>query len=52
MGTTTLGWVMCATLLAAALVWVAYAKPWQGPAIPPPSADPELRKPVAAAVRK
>jgi hypothetical protein len=29
LGTTQLGWVLCGTLLAAALLWLYYAKPWQ-----------------------
>ena len=29
LGTTDLGWVLCATLLAAAAAWVSYAKPWR-----------------------
>ncbi len=30
-GTTALGWVLCATLLAAALGWLAVSPPWQPP---------------------
>jgi len=45
-GTTALGWVLCATLFAAALFWVIYARPWQagvgsgddGALAPPPAA--------------
>ncbi len=33
LGTTALGWVLCATLLAVAAIWLAYAKPWR--AAPP-----------------
>jgi uncharacterized membrane protein YfcA len=29
LGTTALGWVLCATLLAAAIVWVVYVRPWK-----------------------
>ena len=29
LGTTTLGWVLCGTLLGAAVLWLAYARPWQ-----------------------
>ncbi len=29
LGTTALGWVLCATLLAAATIWVAYVRPWR-----------------------
>src|SRR5580692_666293 len=29
LGTTSLGWVLCATLLAAAALWLAYVSPWR-----------------------
>jgi uncharacterized protein len=29
LGTTALGWVLCATLLGAAVLWLAYVRPWQ-----------------------
>jgi uncharacterized membrane protein YfcA len=28
-GTTALGWSLCATLLAMAIIWAAYKRPWQ-----------------------
>jgi len=28
LGTTALGWVLCATLLTSAGIWLAYARPW------------------------
>ena len=28
-GTTALGWILCATLLVGALSWLAYSRPWQ-----------------------
>ncbi len=28
-GTTALGWILCATLLGAAIAWAAYKRPWQ-----------------------
>lgn len=28
-GTTALGWILCATLLGAAVIWLAYVRPWQ-----------------------
>jgi uncharacterized membrane protein YfcA len=28
-GTTALGWILCATLLATAVFWVFYVRPWQ-----------------------
>jgi hypothetical protein len=27
--TTALGWVLCATLLFAAVLWLVFARPWQ-----------------------
>ena len=29
LGTTALGWVLCATLLAVAAIWLSYVRPWQ-----------------------
>jgi len=29
LGTTALGWVLCSTLLAIAIVWLMYVRPWQ-----------------------
>ncbi len=29
LGTSALGWVLCATLLVAGAIWLAYARPWQ-----------------------
>jgi hypothetical protein len=40
--TTTLGWILCAVLLLAAVVWIVYVRPWEkgapldGPAIDDP----------------
>jgi hypothetical protein len=28
-GTTALGWILCAVLLAAALAWLAWVQPWR-----------------------
>jgi hypothetical protein len=28
-GTTALGWVLCATLVAAGAIWLAYVRPWR-----------------------
>jgi len=33
-GTTALGWVLCATLLGVAVVWLAYVRPWQRDVLP------------------
>jgi uncharacterized membrane protein YfcA len=29
LGTTALGWVLCAMLLSAAVIWLAYVRPWR-----------------------
>jgi uncharacterized protein len=36
-GTTALGWILCATLLVGATAWMAYKRPWQS------SEDPRSR---------
>ncbi len=42
MSTTTLGWVLCATVLAVAACWVAVARPWRNEqAAPNPQVAPE-----------
>jgi hypothetical protein len=28
-GTTALGWILCAVLLGAAVAWIFYARPWE-----------------------
>ena len=33
-GTTALGWILCAILLGCAVAWLAYARPWEQPAEP------------------
>jgi hypothetical protein len=43
-GTTALGWILCAVLLAAVIVWLAYARPWQE-AVPAP-ADRDVGSPA------
>jgi uncharacterized membrane protein YfcA len=37
LGTTTLGWVLCAVLLASASAWLAIARPWTARATSDPS---------------
>jgi uncharacterized membrane protein YfcA len=39
--TTTLGWVLCATLLAVASLWLAYARPWRAAAALPEPGEAE-----------
>jgi uncharacterized membrane protein YfcA len=34
LGTTNLGWVLCATLLASAGIWLAYVRPWRDAPLP------------------
>jgi uncharacterized membrane protein YfcA len=41
LGTTTLGWSLCATLLLAAVAWLVRAQPWHREAEDVPKADPE-----------
>lgn len=44
-GTTALGWILCAVLLAAAVTWLALARPWRNgrpPPQPASAADPSL----------
>ncbi len=38
-GTTALGWVLCAVLLGAAAMWLILARPWQQPAAAAPAGD-------------
>jgi hypothetical protein len=38
-GTTALGWILCSILFGCAVVWLAYARPWEQPAEPAPDAD-------------
>jgi hypothetical protein len=38
-GTTALGWVLCATLLGVAVVWLAYVHPWQRDVLPPETVE-------------
>ena len=42
-GTTTLGWIMCATLLAVGAAWIGSAKPWRNHAYTP--ATSKVRQP-------
>ena len=39
LGTTSLGWVLCAILLGTAVIWLTYARPWRSGA--PLSGDPD-----------
>jgi uncharacterized protein len=46
LGTTTLGWVLCGTLLAGACAWLFSAKPWAPQAVPDsPAPQPESPPP-------
>jgi uncharacterized membrane protein YfcA len=46
-GTTALGWVLCATLLGAAVGWLAYMRPWRAdsPAAPATPVDDDAAGP-------
>jgi uncharacterized protein len=46
-GTTALGWVLCATLLGAAVGWLAYMRPWRAdsPAAPATTVDDDAAGP-------
>jgi len=46
LGTTTLGWILCATLLCAAVAWLAAARPWTTMAVA--SAEAERPQELAA----
>jgi hypothetical protein len=50
LGTTALGWVLCATLLAAGVIWLLYVRPWQSGAPLDPDAvtGDELDESIAA----
>jgi hypothetical protein len=50
LGTTTLGWLLCGTLLAVAAIWLFYVRPWQSgaPMEDPPADEDEEGNPVAA----
>jgi uncharacterized membrane protein YfcA len=38
-GTTALGWILCALLLGIAVIWLTYVRPWQKGALPIPPTD-------------
>jgi uncharacterized membrane protein YfcA len=51
LGTTTLGWVLCGTLLTAGVAFLAQARPWaERPAAEPPPAQPDA-EPVTGVTR-
>jgi uncharacterized membrane protein YfcA len=39
--TTVLGWVLCATLLVAGVVWLVYVRPWRQTGVTPPGEIPK-----------
>ena len=55
-GTTTLGWILCATLLGAGVAWLVVARPWttmagapagrEDDALIPPAGDPHEDRPL------
>jgi hypothetical protein len=45
LGTTALGWVLCAVLLGTAAIWLSYVRPWRSGAAPSSSTvHPENQK--------
>jgi uncharacterized protein len=46
LGTTALGWVLCATLLAAGAIWLVEARPWQRSAPDVPEVREKPKTPV------
>jgi uncharacterized membrane protein YfcA len=47
LGTTTLGWVLCASLLTGAGIWLAYVRPWRDAPSPAPTVLDEHEESVA-----
>jgi hypothetical protein len=45
-GTTQLGWILCAVLLVAGSAWLAVARPWQASPQPAPAQVPEPSSPA------
>jgi hypothetical protein len=46
-GTTALGWILCATLLGIGVVWLTYARPWQKDLLPPETVEAIARPTVS-----
>jgi uncharacterized membrane protein YfcA len=52
-GTTALGWILCATLFSGAAVWLAIARPWtSGPSPRDPGSSDALSRPEAELARE
>jgi uncharacterized protein len=51
LNTTTLGWVLCATLLTAGVAWVVQARPWTAKAVADPPPPPPDGEPAASVTR-
>jgi uncharacterized membrane protein YfcA len=51
LGTTTLGWVLCATLLAGACAWLLSARPGASQPVPDSPPPPPDREPAASVTR-
>jgi hypothetical protein len=49
LGTTTLGWVLCAILLGAAVLWLTYVRPWRSGAPMSDTTTLSEEEPVAVA---
>jgi uncharacterized membrane protein YfcA len=51
LGTTTLGWVLCGTLLTAGVAWLFQARPWTPQAVPDPPPPHTDGEPAAGVTR-
>jgi uncharacterized membrane protein YfcA len=49
LGTTALGWVLCTVVLGAAVIWLAYVRPWRSGAPLSSGTVPPVDQPVGAA---
>ncbi len=50
LGTTALGWVLCATLFAGASIWLAYIRPWRSVSAPTSVAPDEHEESVGTSM--
>jgi hypothetical protein len=52
-GTSALGWVLCATLFVAGVGWLAFARPWRSSVVALPDAPPAPEeKPLRSVARR
>src|SRR6202171_4411398 len=50
-GTTALGWILCAVLLAAAVIWLAYTRPWNDDVLATVAADEDTGAEAAGSMK-